>query len=162
MTAKSKSTETAPVPATPAVAPAPAIAGRDVPHILVREEGMTVEVGRHVVAKIVGLAVREVPGVHAVVPHGAGDRLALLADRVTGTENSEVGVQVEIGTIECAATVHIVCDYGVDIPAVAGKIREKAASRIRNMTGLTLRDLELHVEDLYFAAEPRKTGRELR
>lgn len=130
-------------------------------HTLVNGDGVTVEIGRHVVAKIVGLAVREVAGVHAVVPR-AGDRLAQLADKVTGSDSHDIGVHVEIGMVECAADVHIICDYGADVPAVAAQIRDVARARIKKMTGLHLKELELHIEDLFFATETRKTGRELK
>lgn len=130
-------------------------------HTLLDGDGLSVEIGRHVVAKIIGLAIREVPGVHAVVPR-AGDRIAQLADKLTGGDSNDIGVLVEIGTVECAADVHIVCDYGADIPSIAAKIRDVARTRVKTMTGLYLKELDLHIEDLFFATDTRRAGRELK
>lgn len=145
---------------------APAIAMRDsslpTPHVLLSNEGMHVSVAGDVLGKIIGLAVREVPGVHALAPHGAGDRLVALADRVTGSQHQELGVHVEIGTVECAADINIICDYGSAIPAVAEAIRKTVTTRVKTMTGLEVRELNIEVVDLFFSQSERKVGRQLR
>lgn len=130
-------------------------------HVLVQSEGGRLAVHHDVVSKIVGLAVREVPGVHALAPHGAGDRISNLADRLTGNDSRSLGVNVELGTVECAADVYIVCDYGVDMPAVAAAVRDKVCERVERMTGLKVRELNVEVVDLFFP-DTKTNARNLR
>lgn len=103
-----------------------------------------------VVAKIAGLAVREVPGVHALVPYGATQRLTSLAKSISGAEMKDLGVRVEVGTIEAAVDVRIVTDYGASIPEIAAGIRKNLGERVQKMTGLTVKEINIEVVDLYF------------
>lgn len=105
----------------------------------------------HVVAKIAGIAVREVPGVHSLVPFGAGQTLARVARQVTGSEYRDLGVNVEVGKVEAAIDLRIVTEYGVSIPAIAAQIRENVARRIMEMTGLRVKETNIEVVDLWFA-----------
>jgi uncharacterized alkaline shock family protein YloU len=104
----------------------------------------------HVVAKIAGLAVREVNGVHSLVPFGAGQAFSNLAASVTGAEMRNLGVSVEVGSLEAAIDCRIVCDYGVSIPQVSAAIRENVTERIYIMTGLKVAEVNIEVADLFF------------
>ena len=108
----------------------------------------TTTIQPHVVAKIAGLAVREVQGVHNLVPFGAGQAFSNLAASVTGAEMRNLGVSVEVGSIEAAIDVRIVCDYGVSIPQVSALIREHVTERIFIMTGLQVTEVNIEVADL--------------
>ncbi len=132
-------------------------------HLVVSDDGGNLVVHDDVVAKIVGLSAREIEGVYALAPFGASDRIVAIADRITGSEHRDIGVRVSIGTVECGVDVRIVCEYGADIPSIAKEIRSKVAARIRAMTGLTMRYLNLEVVDLYFGDDGRTiAGRGLR
>lgn len=132
-------------------------------HMLVQGKVGRFVIHQEVVAKIIGLAVREVPGVHELVPFGAGERLAHLADRITGHETRDLGVHVEIGTLECAADVRVVCDYGASLPDVAAAIRERVVRRVQEMTSLDVCELNIEVVDLYFDdTQLAAPGRQLR
>lgn len=122
---------------------------RDQPVMLESDLGTTT-IQPHVVAKIAGLAVREVEGVRALVPFGTGQALSNLAASVTGAEMRDLGVSVEVGSIEAAIDVRIVCTYGASIPQVSASIRENVAERIHAMTGLEVTEVNIEVADLYF------------
>ncbi len=115
-----------------------------------------VRVSEDVVAKVAGLAVREVNGVHALVPFGAGQTITNLARTVVGDEMKDLGVRVEVGRIEAAVDVRIVTDYGERIPRIADDIRRNLEQRIKAMTGLKLKEVNIDVLDLFFADEPKK------
>ncbi len=114
-----------------------------------------------VVAKIVGIAAREIDGVKAVVNIGAGATLSGLATRVTRGDTRAQGVSVEVGEREAAASINIVAYYGVSIPQLADAIRRNIIDRVESMTGLTVVAVDINVNDLYFEedekeeAEPR-------
>lgn len=120
--------------------------------LIVSEHGQT-RVSEEVVAKIAGLAVREVPGVRSLVPFGAGQTLSSLASQLRGNDMKGLGIHVEVGTIEVAVDVRIVADYGLSIPYIAEQIRENLALRVTEMTGLRLKEVNIEVVDLYFPDE---------
>ncbi len=113
-------------------------------------------VSEEVVGKIAGLAVKEVEGVHALVPFGAGQTLSSIAQSLGATNNrKDIGVHVEVGQVEAAVDVRIVTDYGVAIPQVAEAIRTNIARRIEVMTGLKVKEINIDVVDLFFEADER-------
>lgn len=106
-----------------------------------------------VVAKIVGIAAREIDGVKDVVSIGAGASIAGLATRVTGGDTRAQGVSVEVGEREAAASINIVVVYGASIPDVADAVRRNIINRVEAMTGLTMIAVDIAVTDLYFPGE---------
>jgi uncharacterized alkaline shock family protein YloU len=106
-----------------------------------------------VVAKIVGIAAREIDGVKDVVGTGAGATISGLATRVTRGDTRSQGVSVEVGEREAAASINIVVVYGVSIPQVASAVRRNIIDRVQAMTGLTMIAVDIAVIDLYFPEE---------
>lgn len=109
-----------------------------------------------VVAKIVGIAAREIDGVKDVVSTGAGATLSGLATRVTRGDTRSQGVSVEVGEREAAASINIVAYYGVSIPQLADAIRRNIIDRVESMTGLTVVAVDINVNDLYFEADEKE------
>ena len=117
--------------------------------VLVGDDGRTI-VHNQVVAKIAGLAVREIEGVHRLVPYGAGQSVTSFAKTITRSDMHDLGVNVEVGQREAAVDVRIITEYGASIPAVADAVRRNVADRIETMTGLRVVEVNLDVMDLYF------------
>jgi uncharacterized alkaline shock family protein YloU len=103
-----------------------------------------------VVAKIVGIAAREIEGVKDVVGSGAGATITGLATRVTRGDTRAQGVSVEVGEREAAAGINIIVNYGLSIPLVAEAVRRNVIDRVEAMTGLTMIAVDIAVNDLYF------------
>ena len=103
-----------------------------------------------VVAKIVGIAAREIDGVQDVVSTGAGASITGLASRVTRADTRAHGVSVEVGEREAAASINLILTYGVSIPQVAEAVRRNVINRVEAMTGLTVISVDISVSDLYF------------
>ena len=118
-------------------------------------EGVTTTVSEHVVAKIAGLAVREVEGVHSLVPFGTGQSITNIVDSLRGSESRDLGVHVEVGKVEAAVDVRVITNYGANIPGIAEAIRKSVKSRIETMTGLQLKELNIEVVDLNFEDDMR-------
>jgi uncharacterized alkaline shock family protein YloU len=113
-----------------------------------------------VVAKIAAAAAREIDGVHDLVPIGAGATIAGIAGRLTRADQRTSGVSVEVGQREAAVDLNVTVDYGVSIPQVAEAVRQNIMNRVRSMTGLNVKEVNLNATDLYFseehaAAQPR-------
>lgn len=109
-----------------------------------------------VVAKIAGVAAREIDGVHDLVPLGTAATLAGIAGRLTRTDQRSSGVNVEVGQREAAVDLNMTVEYGVSIPQVAEAVRQNVMDRIRAMTGLTVKEVNVNASDLYFPEEQQQ------
>ena len=119
---------------------------------LITEKGRT-SIADAVVAKIAGLAAREVAGVRRLVSRGVGSTMAGFAQRVVGTESPTQGVSVQVGEREAAVDLSLIVEYGVSIPQVADAVRNNIINRVQSMTGLTVREVNVDVTDLFFPGE---------
>jgi uncharacterized alkaline shock family protein YloU len=119
---------------------------------LVTAEGRTT-ISDVVVAKIAGIAAKEVPGVHELVGQGMGAAVTGLAQRVTRADGRSAGVHVEVGEREAAVDFRLTVDYGVSIPELAVAVRANVMDRLQSMTGLNVKEVNIDVVDLYFAEE---------
>lgn len=128
---------------------------------LVSEHGRTT-IADTVVAKIAGIAVREVHGVHDL-GGGAARAVGMLRERIPGaTTNHSQGVSVEVGERQAAVDVQLVADYGVSITDLAEGIRRNVISAIERMTGLEVTEVNIEVEDVYLASadDEKDSGRD--
>ena len=113
-------------------------------------------IANSVVAKIVGIAAREIDGVKDVVGTGAGATISGLATRVTRGDTRSQGVSVEVGEREAAASINIIAYYGVSIPQLADAIRRNIIDRVESMTGLSVVAVDIAVIDLYFEEDEKE------
>lgn len=127
---------------------------------LVSSEGKT-SIADVVVAKIAGIAAREVPGVHDLVGQGMGSAMSGFAQRVTHVDTRSQGVNVEVGEREAAVDLRLTVEYGVNIPEMAQVVRRNVMSRLESMTGLMVKEVNIDVVDLYFPEEeaPQRSER---
>lgn len=116
---------------------------------LAGEGGGTV-IDSGVIAKIAGVAIREVDGVHKLAAYGTGQAIENLARSLGRRPFRSLGVNVEVGQVECAVDCRIVVTYGYAIPKLAAAVRKNVASRLTEMTGLTVKEVNIEVVDLYF------------
>jgi uncharacterized alkaline shock family protein YloU len=121
---------------------------------LVSDQGRTT-IADGVVAKIAGIAAREIEGVHRLVSTGSGAAFSSFTQRVSGDTRSQ-GVTVEVGEREAAVDLGLVVVYGASVAQVAQAVRQNIISRVREMTGLIVREVRevnIVVTDLYFPGE---------
>jgi len=111
-----------------------------------------------VVARIAGLAAREVPGVHDLTVANISEAFRGLPGRVTGQEQTDRGVAVQVGEIECIVDLNVVVDYEASIPQVADAMRRNVSQRLNTMTGLETKAININIADLYFPnqAQPQQ------
>jgi uncharacterized alkaline shock family protein YloU len=136
---------------TPSAAQAPSVARRDDNTPLHSELGETT-IGEGVVTKVAGLAAREVKGVHDL---GGGTARAVgsVTHKVGLGDAFNQGVSVESGAKEAAVDVTLVIDYGESIPRVANAVRSQIIKRVEFITGLTVIEVNVTVNDLYFPGD---------
>ena len=102
-----------------------------------------------VVAKIAGIATREIVGVHAL--GGAGERMVgKVRDALPGTTADVTqGIDVEVGEKQAAVDVQIIAEYGVAIHQLAAAIRRNVVGAIEGMTGLEVTEVNVTVHDVH-------------
>ncbi len=103
-----------------------------------------------VVAKIAGIAAREVQGVHemgGVTERAIGGAIS----RITGARGPETsGVDVQVGQEEAIVNLSMIVDYGQPIPDVVDQVRQNVMNQIQTLTGLRVKEVNITVSDLYF------------
>jgi uncharacterized alkaline shock family protein YloU len=110
---------------------------------------ITIEDG--VVAKVAGIAAREVRGVHAL--GGGGARaIGALRDAVNATDLSQ-GVKVEVGETQAAADVKLVVGYPVPVGDVAAEVRAAVSDAIHRLTGLEVVEVNVEIVDVHIPDE---------
>jgi uncharacterized alkaline shock family protein YloU len=120
-------------------------------HELSTQKGQT-SIADAVVTKVAGLAAREVPGVHDL-GGGAARAVGSVSQRVGLGDQRSQGVAVEVGQREAAVDLTLVIDYGESIPQVAEAVREQVTKRVEGITGLSVTEVNIGVNDLYFPGD---------
>ncbi|MFC6081841.1 Asp23/Gls24 family envelope stress response protein [Sphaerisporangium aureirubrum] len=118
---------------------------------LMTEHGRTV-IADTVVAKIAGMAAREVTGVHTL---GSGMTRALGAvrERLSGGTSPTQGVTVEVGERQAAVDLDLIIEYGVSIPDLASGVRRNVINAVEKMCGLEVTEVNIAVQDIHIPGE---------
>jgi uncharacterized alkaline shock family protein YloU len=104
-----------------------------------------------VVAKVAGMAAREVPGVHDL---GAGAARVIGTIReAVGAKDHAQGVSVEVGETEVAADISIVVDYPEALQRVASDVRAAVAQAITGLIGMQVAEINVTVVDVFVPGE---------
>lgn len=99
------------------------------------------------VAKVVGIAVRAVPGVHAV---GSGTSRSIGALReVVGAADLTQGVRVEVGDSQVAVDLILVAEYGFPLQTLAGTVRAAVYSAVEELVGRGVIEVNIEITDVF-------------
>ena len=104
-----------------------------------------IRIADEVVSIIAGLAATEVDGVAGM----SGGLVGGIAEML-GRKNFAKGVKVEVGEKEAAVDLYIIVKYGVRIPDVALAVQENVKQAIETMTGLSVVEVNIHVQGVGF------------
>lgn len=104
-----------------------------------------------VVAKIAGIAAREVPGVHAL-GGGAARMMGAIRDALNTTDLSQ-GVSVEVGEKQVAVDVTIVAEYPVALQHVADQVRAAIYRAMQELVGMEVAEVNVTVNDVHIPSD---------
>nr|WP_240423817.1 Asp23/Gls24 family envelope stress response protein [Microbacterium halotolerans] len=104
-----------------------------------------------VVAKIAGLAARDVPGVYAL-GGGASRMVGALREAVGSTDLAQ-GISVEVGEKQVAVDVTIVADYPVELQRVADDVRAAVHHAMQELVGLEVAEVNVQVNDVHIPSD---------
>ncbi|MDH6180120.1 putative alkaline shock family protein YloU [Microbacteriaceae bacterium SG_E_30_P1] len=104
-----------------------------------------------VVAKIAGIAAREVPGVFAL-GGGAARVVGAIREAIGGADLGQ-GVKVEVGETQVAVDVTIVVAYPEPLQVVAADVRAAVARAIEQLVGMEVAEINVTVSDVHIPGE---------
>lgn len=127
--------------------------------VLVTQHGKT-SIADSVVAKIAGVATRDVSGVYAV-GGGASRAVGAIRERIPGSRtNHAQGVTVEVGERQAAIDLELVAEYGVALADLAAAIRRNVIASVERMTSLEVSEVNIAVSDLHLPDQSEDTDDE--
>ncbi|TFD42149.1 Asp23/Gls24 family envelope stress response protein [Cryobacterium sp. TMT2-10] len=104
-----------------------------------------------VVAKVVGIAANQVPGVHAL-GGSAARALGAIREAFSGADLSP-GVSVDVADGRVSATISIVVEYPHELRKVADDVRAAVATAIETIVGMQVGPVDVTVKDVHLAAD---------
>ena len=111
--------------------------------IVLNEGENNIEISDDVVAVIAGMAALEVSGVAEMAGGFAGG----ISEVLSGKKNLAKGIKVEVlDNKEARIDVNIIVEYGARIPDVAFEIQKRVKKSVENMTGLSVLEVNVHVQ----------------
>ncbi len=108
----------------------------------------SVVISEDVVSVIAGIAVSEVPGVVDTAGGFAGG----ISEVLSGKKKLSKGIKVEVGEKETKIDVNIIVEYGTRIPDVAFEIQNRVKKSVKEMTGLDVLEVNVHVQGVRTSA----------
>jgi uncharacterized alkaline shock family protein YloU len=145
----SKSSKSSEAVATRSAGNRPSGSGPGMP--LQTERGNTT-IADAVVTKVASIAAREVPGVYSL-GGGVARALGSVTQRVGMSDERSQGVSVEVGEREAAVDLTVTVEYGESVPQVSQAIRDNVIKRIEGITGLSVTEVNVAINDLYFPGD---------
>lgn len=140
---------------TPADVPAKNKQNTDVADVPARDKGKdgrgATTVADGVVAKIAGIAIQEIPGVHAL-GGGAARAIGNLREKV-GQKDLTQGVNVEVGQTQVAVDVTLVVEYPHPLQEVADNARDAVYSAIEDLVGMEVTEVNVTITDIHVPSE---------
>ena len=97
-----------------------------------------------VIKKIAGIATDGIPGVLTL----SGGLIGNITDMFRSNEDKTKGIDAEVGQKQVALDLNVVCEYGKNVPQLFDTIINKVSTAVRDMTGLQLVEMNMHVADV--------------
>jgi len=114
-----------------------------------RNELGTIRISDDAIGVIAGLAAREIQG---VVSTGRGP-LAGLAEVLGMKPTYGRGVKVEVTAEDVYIELHLIVEFGMDIPVICQKVQDKVKETVEDMTGLSVARVNVAVQDVQMKSD---------
>ncbi|KQQ05288.1 MULTISPECIES: Asp23/Gls24 family envelope stress response protein [unclassified Rathayibacter] len=106
-----------------------------------------------VIAKVAGIAAREVPGVFAL-GNNAARAFGAIRSAVGGNDLAQ-GVRVEVGETQVAVDVTLVVEYPVSMQSVADAVRDSVAEAITDLVGMSVAEINVAIVDVHIPGDDK-------
>ena len=104
-----------------------------------------------VIAKVAGIAAREVPGVFAL-GGGAARALRAIRDAMNNTDLTQ-GISVEVGETQVAVEITIVVEYPLPLQVVANDVRAAIYRAITDLVGMEVTEVKVTITDVHIPSQ---------
>ncbi|WP_221585194.1 Asp23/Gls24 family envelope stress response protein [Microbacterium sp. G2-8] len=104
-----------------------------------------------VVAKIAGIAAREVTGVYAL-GGGATRVVGAIRDALNSTDLGQ-GISVEVGEKQVAVDVTVMAEYPVSLQKVADDVRAAIYRAMQELVGMEVAEVNVTVNDVHIPSD---------
>jgi len=106
-------------------------------------ESGNVNISDDVIGIITSIAASEIEGVSGL--HGSfSEDIAGIFGRKSQTKGVKVQIEDEVVVLD----LNVVVDFGVKIPDIAWKIQENVKTAVESMTGLSVKEVNIHVQGI--------------
>ncbi len=109
-----------------------------------------------VVAKIAGIATRDIPGVYAL-GGGAARALGSLRDAI-GQSDVAQGISVEVGQTQAAVDVTLIVEYPHSLQDVARSVRDAIYTAVEELVGLQVTEVNINITDVHVPSDDDKNA----
>ena len=104
-----------------------------------------------VIAKVAGIATREVAGVFAL-GGGAARALGAIRDAINSTDLTQ-GISVEVGETQVAVDITLVAEYPMPLQTVADNVRTAVYAAIENLVGMQVTEVNVTITDVHIPSD---------
>lgn len=104
-----------------------------------------------VIAKVAGIATREVAGVYAL-GGGAARALGVIRDAMNNTDLTQ-GISVEVGETQVAVDITLVAEYPTPLQTVANDVRTAVYDAIENLVGMQVTEVNVTITDVHIPSD---------
>jgi len=104
-----------------------------------------------VIAKVAGIATREVAGVFAL-GGGAARALGAIRDAINSTDLTQ-GISVEVGETQVAVDITLVAEYPMPLQTVADNVRTAVYTAIENLVGMQVTEVNVTITDVHIPSD---------
>ena len=113
-----------------------------------------------VIAKMAGIAARDVAGVYGL-GGGAARALGAIRGALNNTDLTQ-GISVEVGESQVAVDVSIVAEYPVPLQRVADNVRSAITTAIETLVGMEVTEVNVTVNDVHLPSDDSSAETEAR
>lgn len=113
-----------------------------------------------VIAKVAGIAAREVVGVNAL-GGGAARAFGAIRDVISNADLAQ-GISVEVGEKQVAVDVVIVAEYPVPLQKVADDVRASIILAIETLVGMEVTEVNVTINDVHIPSDDNTDRAEVR
>ena len=116
-----------------------------------KEDYGVIKIADDVIATIAGLAVLEVDGVT-----GMNGNMTSNFTEMLGKKNMTKGVKLDVKGKDVVVDLYLVVRFGTKIPALAHDVQNSVRQAIETMTGLKVREVNVHVQGVTFGLKDKE------
>ncbi|SDK91402.1 Asp23/Gls24 family envelope stress response protein [Cryobacterium sp. Sr8] len=104
-----------------------------------------------VVAKVAGIAAKDVAGVYAL--GGGAQRVVGAIRGLAGAESQSQGISVEVGETQVAVDVTMVAEYPLPLQDLAERVRQSVIRAIETIVGMEVTEVNVTINDVHIPAD---------